>query len=95
MGVVAEKKSPKHTLVTEGVYRFIRHPGYAGWFYWSIGTQLVLGNPVCVVAFAVSTWMFFRDRIAYEEDLLSSEGFFGQKYVDYKRATPTFIPFIQ
>lgn len=27
---IAEEKKPEHVLVTEGVYKFIRHPGYAG-----------------------------------------------------------------
>lgn len=93
--LIEERKSEKHHLVTEGVYRYVRHPGYAGWFYWSIGTQLVLGNPFCIVAYALASWRFFNDRIAYEEELLESPQFFGQKYADYKRSTPTFIPLIK
>lgn len=27
---IAEEKKPEHVLVTEGIYKFIRHPGYAG-----------------------------------------------------------------
>ena len=30
-------KREQHTLVTWGVYSWFRHPGYVGWFYWSIG----------------------------------------------------------
>jgi protein-S-isoprenylcysteine O-methyltransferase Ste14 len=31
----------------------MRHPGYAGWLLWAVATQLLLGNPVCAVVFAV------------------------------------------
>ena len=32
--------------------RYIRHPGYLGWFVWAVAGQLLLANPVCAVAFA-------------------------------------------
>jgi protein-S-isoprenylcysteine O-methyltransferase Ste14 len=35
------------------VCRFVRHPGYMGWFIWSVATQLLLVNPVCTVVFAL------------------------------------------
>ena len=31
--LIAEKKRPNHRLVTNGVYTFLRHPGYFGWFW--------------------------------------------------------------
>ncbi|KAM6241025.1 large ribosomal subunit protein eL22 isoform 1-T1 [Porphyrio hochstetteri] len=37
--IVQNEKSDTHTLVTNGVYGWFRHPSYVGWFYWSIGTQ--------------------------------------------------------
>jgi protein-S-isoprenylcysteine O-methyltransferase len=30
-------KRQQHILVTWGIYSWCRHPGYVGWFYWSIG----------------------------------------------------------
>lgn len=39
-------------LVTRGVYRLCRHPGYLGWYAWAVGTQLLLCNPICTPAFA-------------------------------------------
>ena len=29
-----------HRLVTNGIYAYIRHPSYVGWFWYSIGTQV-------------------------------------------------------
>lgn len=31
----------------------VRHPGYLGWMLWAIGTQLVLVNPICLIAFTI------------------------------------------
>jgi protein-S-isoprenylcysteine O-methyltransferase len=40
-----------------------------------------------------ASWMFFADRIPYEESLLLS--FFGNTYLDYQRRTPLGLPFIK
>jgi protein-S-isoprenylcysteine O-methyltransferase len=68
----------------------LRHPSYFGWFYWSIGTQLILCNPICSVAYAAAAWTFFKDRIPHEEMLLVK--FYGDRYVKYAKATPIGIP---
>ena len=81
-----------HVLVTEGIYSIMRHPSYAGWLYWAVGTQLLLCNPISLVLYAYSAHSFFKERIPYEEGLL--EDFFGAEYVNYKKRTPTLIPFI-
>ena len=36
---VQTTRRPGHTLVTHGVYAFVRHPGYLGWFIWAVSTQ--------------------------------------------------------
>ena len=42
----------QHALVTHGIYKHIRHPGYLGWLLWAVGTQLLLQNALCTVLFA-------------------------------------------
>lgn len=37
---VQYERHEEHKLVTNGVYNFMRHPSYVGWFYWSLGTQV-------------------------------------------------------
>ena len=90
--LVQEHRRDGHDLVERGVYRWLRHPSYCGWFWWSIGTQLVLRNPVCSVAYAVAAHSFFRDRIAFEEATLRD--FFGDAYVAYAKRTIIGIPMI-
>ncbi|CAI5947895.1 unnamed protein product [Closterium sp. NIES-64] len=35
------EKRREHRLVTYGLYRWVRHPGYMGWFIWTMATQLL------------------------------------------------------
>ncbi len=60
---VQMKKRQGHTLVTDGIYAWLRHPSYFGFFFWGLGTQVVLGNLVCLAGYAVVLWRFFRHRI--------------------------------
>jgi len=89
---IAFKKLDTHVLVTDGIYSWFRHPSYAGFFYWALGTQLVLQNPVSLVAFGMVLWRFFSSRIRSEEGLLIR--FFGGDYVQYRKRVGTMIPFI-
>ncbi|XP_023938873.2 protein-S-isoprenylcysteine O-methyltransferase isoform X2 [Bicyclus anynana] len=91
--LVQTVKSPDHNLVTHGVYHLCRHPSYVGWFYWSVGTQIILLNPICVLIYTLVSWSFFRDRIFAEEMFLIS--FFGTQYLDYQKRVGTGLPFIK
>lgn len=86
------RRRENHVLITHGVYRWARHPGYLGWLIWAVGTQLLLCNPVAAVLFALASWRFFRLRIPIEEEQLRD--FFGSQYTEYAMHTPTLIPFI-
>lgn len=55
-----------HMLVTHGVYAVLRHPSYFGFFWWGIGTQLMLGNVASLLGYAVVLWKFFSHRIDRE-----------------------------
>mmetsp|Transcript_151554 Transcript_151554/g.486331 ORF Transcript_151554/g.486331 Transcript_151554/m.486331 type:complete len:295 (+) Transcript_151554:1-885(+) len=88
--LVAHRKQANHVLVTEGVYKLCRHPGYLGWFVWSVSTQLVLANPFCFAAYFAVSWKFFADRIPGEEELLVD--FFGEQYLAYASRVPCGIP---
>ncbi|XP_025062159.1 protein-S-isoprenylcysteine O-methyltransferase isoform X3 [Alligator sinensis] len=85
--IVQNEKSDTHTLVTSGVYGWFRHPSYVGWFYWSIGTQVLLCNPICVTGYTLASWRFFRERI--EEEEITLIHFFGEEYLEYKKKVPS------
>jgi protein-S-isoprenylcysteine O-methyltransferase len=90
--IVQHTKSSSHQLVTTGLYAFLRHPSYFGFFWWGLGTQLVLGNPICFLGYTLVLWRFFSRRISGEEELLVA--FFGDDYVRYRKRTSVGIPFI-
>ncbi|KAH0839888.1 Isoprenylcysteine carboxyl methyltransferase family-domain-containing protein [Lanmaoa asiatica] len=89
---VAFRKRDSHQLVTDGVYAWFRHPSYTGFFYWALGTQMVLQNPVSFIGFTVILWRFFYRRTRVEERALVQ--FFGSDYEAYRRRVGTWIPFI-
>ena len=86
------EKPQHHRLVTTGVYSVLRHPSYCGWFWWSLGTQVLLANPVCFALYALLSWRFFRDRIPFEEATLGA--FYPREYPSYRARTHVGIPFI-
>lgn len=83
----------EHKLVTHGIYRYIRHPGYSGFLIWAVGTQIMLCNPFSTIGFAVVVWHFFYKRIPYEEFFLRQ--FFGSDYEEYARQVPSGVPFVK
>ncbi|KAF2836838.1 ICMT-domain-containing protein [Patellaria atrata CBS 101060] len=89
---IQTRRSEGHVLVTGGVYAWCRHPSYFGFFWLGVGMQIVLGNTVCLIMNLVVLWSFFNKRIRHEERYLIQ--FFGQEYVDYKKQTRVWIPFI-
>lgn len=91
--MIEEEKREQHVLVTRGIYGWLRHPAYFGYFYWAVGTQVLLVNPVCLVAYALASFLFFVRRIHYEERILLR--FFGEDYRRYRDHTRIGIPFIE
>ncbi|KAI0480244.1 ICMT-domain-containing protein [Xylariaceae sp. FL0804] len=89
---IQQRRKDNHELVTTGLYSFLRHPAYFGFFYWGLGTQLVLGNVVCFFGYLFVLWRFFSARVRHEEAILIS--FFGDDYIDYKKRVGTMLPFI-
>jgi protein-S-isoprenylcysteine O-methyltransferase Ste14 len=81
-----------HTLITNGVYRRIRHPMYAAIFLQAIGQALFVPNwiagPFELCAF---TLMFFL-RIGPEERMMLER--FGGEYETYMRSSRRLIPAI-
>jgi protein-S-isoprenylcysteine O-methyltransferase len=89
---IVSYKAPNHVLVTNGIYALMRHPSYFGFYWWAIGAQVLLMNPICFALFIYWLHRFFSERIQYEEHTLSR--FFGQEWETYKKKTPTLMPLI-
>jgi len=90
--IIQHSNSENHQLVTCGIYRYFRHPSYLGYFYWAIGTQILLCNPISFMGYTRTAWRFFSIRIPYEESTLLNQ--YSDIYVEYMKRTWIGIPFI-
>jgi protein-S-isoprenylcysteine O-methyltransferase Ste14 len=61
-----------HTVVSDGPYRYIRHPGYAGGLVYYLATPLVLGTPLGFVP-AVILGSLLALRTGLEDRTLRAE----------------------
>jgi len=80
----------QHRLITQGVYRRIRHPMYSALVLYSIGQALVIPNwvagPSNLVAFAI----LFTLRVGAEEKMMVET--FGDEYASYLAETKRLVP---
>jgi len=81
-----------HVLLLAWSYQYFRHPSYVGYFYWAVGTQIHLCNPISFILYLNAAWTFFSIRIPYEESTLLYQ--YGEEYREYMKNTWVGIPLI-
>ncbi len=79
-----------HTLVTQGVYRHIRHPMYAGAWLMYIAQVFLLSNWVAGFSGVVAFGLLYFLRVPKEEAMMLEE--FGEQYQQYVSKTGRVIP---
>jgi protein-S-isoprenylcysteine O-methyltransferase Ste14 len=82
----------QHTLVTEGVYGYVRHPMYTAFWLWAVAQALLLPNWVGGFAGLVGFGILFFGRVAREERMMLES--FGDKYRAYMSRTYRIIPLV-
>lgn len=94
--------TPKHTsgrnitgqkanyLNTSGIYSVVRHPLYLGNFFMWLGLILFIGHAWFAVAAILVFWLYY-ERIMFAEEAFLREKF-GDEYVRWASATPSFLP---
>lgn len=78
-----------HRLVTDGPFRYVRHPRYAGLILLFVGLPLVFRSGVGLAAGGFCAALFFG-RIRREEALMARE--FGEEWVAYAGRTRRLLP---
>jgi protein-S-isoprenylcysteine O-methyltransferase Ste14 len=79
-----------HELVTEGVYRYVRHPMYASEWLWSIAQALLLQNWVAGWAGLALFTPLYVLRVPREEQMMLDR--FGAEYRSYMNRTGRIVP---
>lgn len=80
----------KHRLVTDGLYRRIRHPMYLALLTYSLGLALVLPNYVAGPSYGVAMVLLVALRVGPEERMMREE--FGTGYDEYMARSKRLVP---
>ncbi|MFX0123366.1 MAG: methyltransferase family protein, partial [Candidatus Hodarchaeota archaeon] len=91
-GGVSLSEEKEQTLLTEGMFKYIRHPIYAGGLIITIGLELAFRSLIILSLHTLVFLLIFRDRMQREEIVLSDK--FGKEYRDYVKKTKRLIPYI-
>jgi protein-S-isoprenylcysteine O-methyltransferase Ste14 len=79
-----------HRLVTDGPYRYVRHPMYSSFWLWAIAQALLLPNWVAGLSGLVGVGLLYFGRVGAEEALMQKS--FGEEYRAYAARTGRIIP---
>jgi protein-S-isoprenylcysteine O-methyltransferase Ste14 len=85
------KESGSGSLVTSGIYRYIRHPQYAGLLLLSLSMILNWATLSLLILYPVIIYMYVRLGKREEQDMIKE---FSNEYLRYMKSTKMFIPFI-
>lgn len=80
----------QHALITEGVYRSVRHPMYSAFWLWCIAQAVLLPNLVAGFAGIVGFGILFFLRVHKEEAMMLAT--FGEPYRLYMTRTWRVLP---
>jgi protein-S-isoprenylcysteine O-methyltransferase Ste14 len=81
-----------HQLITDGIYRKVRHPMYTAFWLWAVAQALLLPNWVAGFSGIVGFGILFFGRVAREEQMMLET--FGDRYREYMARTHRVIPLI-
>jgi protein-S-isoprenylcysteine O-methyltransferase Ste14 len=81
---------PEHRLVTEGIYRFLRHPIYTALWLWALAQPLLLPNWAAGFGGLLAVIPLTLLRIPREEALMLEQ--FGDAYRTYMNHTGRLLP---
>jgi protein-S-isoprenylcysteine O-methyltransferase Ste14 len=82
--------STDHEMVTDGPFRFVRHPMYAAFFMIGVGFCLVSANWLVAAAYLGTLTPMYVMRVPAEEQMMASR--FGDRYRRYMEATGRLWP---
>ena len=90
---IIDKAFDNGTLLTNGVYAFVRHPMYSGFIVFIAPGVAICFRSWLLLTPSVLAYVVFRILIREEDAYL--EGKFGQTFRDYKARANAIVPFIR
>ena len=79
-----------HRLVTDGIYRTVRHPMYVALLLYGLGQAAVIPNWIVGPSYALAMLLLFALRVGPEEALMRDQ--FKGEYDTYAARTKRLIP---
>jgi protein-S-isoprenylcysteine O-methyltransferase Ste14 len=89
-GSLSEEKEQK--LLTQGMFKHIRHPIYSGGLIITVGLELAFRSLIILSLHTLIFFVIFRDRMQREETVLLEK--FETKYQEYLNRTKRLIPYV-
>jgi protein-S-isoprenylcysteine O-methyltransferase Ste14 len=86
------RKTEGHKLVKNGIYKYLRHPGYTGTVLFWIGLSISVWNFITIISIPLLVIIAYAYRIKVEEEMLIK--IFGEEYKEYQKETKKIIPLI-
>ncbi|MEM1195295.1 MAG: protein-S-isoprenylcysteine O-methyltransferase [Pseudomonadota bacterium] len=80
----------EHTLVTQGVYRRVRHPMYTAIWALFLVQPLLVHNWIAGFSASIAFGIMYVIRVPYEEAMMRKQ--FGQEYEDYCARSGRLMP---
>lgn len=82
----------EHKFVSDGIYKYVRHPMYLGFLLLFFGYSLSFRSFISSFLTLTFLFMVFKSRMDLEEELLTSR--FGEAYISYLNQTKRLIPML-
>lgn len=80
----------RENLVTDGIYKYVRHPQYTGILLATLSLIIYRFSPISALLWPVLVIIYYRLAKKEEREV---EQEFGEKYREYRRKVSMFIPF--
>jgi len=80
----------EHSLVSNGIYKYVRHPMYASMLLALAAQCLYLTNYIIAPLAFLSYFVLYLHRAPQEEKMMEQQ--FGEQYMHYKQQTGALIP---
>jgi protein-S-isoprenylcysteine O-methyltransferase Ste14 len=80
----------EHTLVTDGLYRYVRHPMYSSFWLWALAQACLVQNGIAGLSGLVGVALLYWTRVGPEERMMREA--FNGAYDAYARRTGRVVP---